>query len=90
MLEVPKAPIRLKDVDPLESESVLMLNKDTNKSLLSEKYRAELGKMVCLAAFIIANSLKYNFFCLCKKTLVNQWNFNFLRTVKTPYVDTVN
>ena len=41
MLEVPKAPIRVKDVDPFESESVLMLNKDANKSMLSEKYRAE-------------------------------------------------
>ena len=72
MLEVPKAPIRVKDVDPFESESVLMLDKDAKKSLLSQKYGAEQGKMVCLATFFVANSLKYYFFCLCKNTLVNQ------------------
>ena len=44
MVEVPKAPIPVKDVDPLESESVLILDKDANKSLLSVKYRAEQGK----------------------------------------------
>ena len=37
MLEVPKTPIRVKDVDPFESERVLMLTKDLEKGLLSEK-----------------------------------------------------
>ena len=37
MLKVPKAPIRVKDVDPFESERVLMLTKDPKKGLLSEK-----------------------------------------------------
>ena len=47
MLEVPKARIRVKNADPLESEGVLMLDKDAKKSLLSEKYRADQGKIFC-------------------------------------------
>ena len=47
MLEVPKARIRVKNADPFESEGVLMLDKDAKKSFLSEKYRADQGKMFC-------------------------------------------
>ena len=67
MLEVPKAPIRVKDVDPFESESVLMLDKDANKSLLSQKYGAEQGKMVCLATFFCRKFAKIQLFFVFAK-----------------------
>ena len=67
MLEVPKAPIRVKDVDPLESESVLMLNKDAYKSLLSKKYRAVQGKMLSLTTFFCRKFAKIQLFFVFAK-----------------------
>ena len=67
MLEVPKAPIRVKDVDPFESESALMLNKDANKSLLSEKCRAKQEKMIYLATFFCRNFAKIQLFFVFAK-----------------------
>ena len=67
MLEVPKAPIRVKDVDPFESESVLILNKDESKSLLSEKCRAKQEKMICLATFFCRKFAKIQLFFVFAK-----------------------
>ena len=67
MLEVPKAPIRVKDAYPLQGESVLMLNKDANNSLLSEKYRSEQAKMLSLTTFF------------CRKVAKIQLSFVFAK-----------
>ena len=54
MLKVPKAPIRVKDVHPFESESVLMLNKDANKSLFSEKIQSRIGNNGLFSNFFLS------------------------------------
>ena len=80
MLEVPKTPIRGQRRRPFcESKSVFMLNKDANKSLLSGKYRAEQGTMVCLATVFVASSLKYNFFSSLQKYTRKPVKFSFLK-----------